>query len=61
VPRDKSELGKGTSIRISLPLSMAVTQVMVVVSDGQLFGVPMDHVVETVRIPMAPGCSMRTI
>jgi len=47
----QSELGKGTTIRISLPLSMAVTQVMIVESDGQLFGVPMDHVVETVRIP----------
>ena len=46
-----SELGRGTSIRISLPLSMAVTQVMVIESDGQLFGVPMDHVVETVRVP----------
>jgi two-component system, chemotaxis family, sensor kinase CheA len=46
-----SELGKGTTIRISLPLSMAVTQVMVVESDGQLFGVPMDHVIETVRVP----------
>jgi two-component system chemotaxis sensor kinase CheA len=30
---------------------MAVTQVMIVESDGQLFGVPMDHVIETVRIP----------
>ena len=47
----RSELGKGTTIRISLPLSMAVTQVMIVESDRQLFGVPMDHVVETVRIP----------
>jgi two-component system chemotaxis sensor kinase CheA len=47
----ESELGKGTSIRISLPLSMAVTQVMVIESDGQLFGVPMDHVLETVRVP----------
>ncbi len=47
----ESTLGKGTTIRISLPLSMAVTQVMIVESDGQLFGVPMDHVVETVRIP----------
>src|SRR5665213_260338 len=46
----ESELGKGTSIRLSLPLSMAVTQVMVIESDGQLFGVPMDHVVETVRV-----------
>jgi two-component system chemotaxis sensor kinase CheA len=47
----QSEVGSGTSIRISLPLSIAVTQVMVVESDGQLFGVPMDHVVETVRVP----------
>jgi two-component system chemotaxis sensor kinase CheA len=46
-----SELGKGTTIRISLPLSMAVTQVMVIESDHQLFGVPMDHVVETMRVP----------
>jgi len=47
----ESEVGRGTTIRISLPLSMAVTQVMIVESDGQLFGVPMDHVVETVRVP----------
>ena len=54
----QSELGKGTTIRISLPLSMAVTQVMIIESDGQLFGVPMDHVVETVRIPRS---SIRSI
>jgi len=47
----ESELGKGTHIRISLPLSMAVTKVMIVESDRQVFGVPMDNVVETVRIP----------
>jgi two-component system, chemotaxis family, sensor kinase CheA len=47
----ESEINKGTLIRISLPLSMAVTQVMVIESDGQLFGVPMDHVIETVRVP----------
>jgi two-component system chemotaxis sensor kinase CheA len=47
----ESEVGKGTRIRIALPLSMAVTQVMIVESDRQIFGVPMDHVVETVRIP----------
>jgi two-component system chemotaxis sensor kinase CheA len=54
----RSELGKGTTIRISLPLSMAVTKVMVVESDGQLFGVPMDHVVETVRVARS---AIRTI
>ena len=47
----ESETGKGTTISISLPLSMAVTQVMVIESDSQLFGIPMDHVMETVRVP----------
>ncbi len=47
----ESEAGKGTRIRLSLPLSMAVTNVIIVESDNQLFGIPMDMVVETVRIP----------
>ncbi len=49
----ESEKGKGTRIRISLPLSMAVTNVMIVESNRQIFGVPMDAVVETVRVPRA--------
>jgi len=51
VIRLESEAGRGTRIRISLPLSMAVTRVIIVESDRQIFGVPMDHVVETVRVP----------
>lgn len=47
----ESEVGKGTRIRLSLPLSMAVTNVMIIESDGQHFGVSMDSVVETVRVP----------
>jgi two-component system, chemotaxis family, sensor kinase CheA len=47
----ESEVGEGTLIRIALPLSMAVTKVMVVESDRQIFGIPMDMVSETVRIP----------
>lgn len=47
----ESEKGKGTHLRLSLPLSMAITNVMIVESDGQIFGVPMDNVVETVRVP----------
>jgi two-component system chemotaxis sensor kinase CheA len=43
--------GQGHPLRLSLPLSMAVTNVMIVESDGQIFGVPMDSVVETVRVP----------
>ena len=46
-----SEKGQGTSLRLSLPLSMAVTNVMIVESDRQIFGLPMDKVVETVRLP----------
>jgi len=46
-----SEVGKGTVIRLSLPLSMAMTQVMVVTADSQRFAIPMDQVVETVRVP----------
>ncbi|MGI9211070.1 MAG: chemotaxis protein CheW [Methylococcaceae bacterium] len=46
-----SQIGKGTALRLSLPLSMAVTNVMIVESDGQIFGVPMDSIVETLRLP----------
>jgi two-component system chemotaxis sensor kinase CheA len=54
----ESEMGIGTRIRLSLPLSMAVTHVMIIESDGQTFGVPMDSVLETVRVPCA---QIRTI
>ncbi|QIK36669.1 chemotaxis protein CheA [Caldichromatium japonicum] len=46
-----SQVGRGTIIRLSLPLSMAVTNVMIIESDDQIFGMPMDTVVETVRLP----------
>ena len=42
--------GQGMTVRLSLPLSMAVTNVMVIESDGHRFGVPMDLIVETVRV-----------
>jgi len=54
----QSEVGKGTCIRLSLPLSMAVSNVMIVESNGQAFGIPMDQVLETVRVPRA---DIRTI
>jgi two-component system chemotaxis sensor kinase CheA len=47
-----SQLGVGTVARLRMPLSMAVTQVMVVSAGGQRFGVPIDAVVETVRVPV---------
>ena len=42
--------GQGTRLHLSLPLSMAVTNVMVIESNKQIFGVPMDMVLETVRV-----------
>ncbi len=46
-----SRTGEGTTVRLSLPLSMAVTRVMMVeAGGGTLFGIPMDHIVETVRV-----------
>lgn len=46
----QSQVGKGTQLRLSLPLSMAVTNVMIVESNQQIFGIPMESVVETVRL-----------
>ncbi|MBH2015980.1 MAG: chemotaxis protein CheA, partial [Burkholderiales bacterium] len=45
-----SQVGKGTRLRLSLPLSMAVTNVMIIEAAGRRFGVPMDLIVETVRV-----------
>ncbi|HLN24414.1 MAG TPA: chemotaxis protein CheA [Patescibacteria group bacterium] len=46
-----SRPGQGATVRLSLPLSMAVTRVMMVeAGGGMLFGIPMDHIVETVRV-----------
>lgn len=45
-----SEPGRGTRIQLALPLSMAVTNVMIVQTGGRRFGVPMDLIVETVRV-----------
>jgi len=43
--------GQGTTVRLTLPLSMAVTNVMMIEAGQRRFGVPMDLIVETVRVP----------
>lgn len=48
-----SQLGSGTVTRLSLPLSMAVTRIMVVEIGGSLYGIPIDHVVQTTRLDPA--------
>lgn len=49
----RSRLGAGTSARLRMPLSMAVTQVVVVSVAGQRFGVPVDLVIQTVGVAAA--------
>ena len=46
----RSRLGAGTSAKLRMPLSMAVTQVVVVSVAGQRFGVPVDLVIQTVGV-----------
>jgi two-component system chemotaxis sensor kinase CheA len=43
--------GQGSSVVIRLPLTMAVTRIVTVDCNGRLFGIPMDLIVETVRMP----------
>jgi two-component system chemotaxis sensor kinase CheA len=48
-----SRVGLGTVVRFSLPFTVMMTQVLTVEAGGQVFGVPMDAVVETVRVERA--------
>jgi two-component system chemotaxis sensor kinase CheA len=46
-----SAKGCGTTVRLNLPLSMAVSRVMTVALDDRLFGIPMDLIHGTVKVP----------
>ena len=46
----RSVLGAGTTVTVRLPLTMAVTRIVTIMCQGRVFGIPMDLVVETVRI-----------
>jgi two-component system, chemotaxis family, sensor kinase CheA len=45
-----SRAGQGTTVSFSLPFSVLMTQVMTVEAGGQAFGIPVDAIVETVRV-----------
>ncbi|MCD6365755.1 MAG: Hpt domain-containing protein, partial [Planctomycetes bacterium] len=45
-----SETGQGSSLRIQLPLTLAVTTVVVVGCDGETYALPMEAVDETVKV-----------
>lgn len=46
----QSRSGIGTTVQIDLPTTIAMSRIMVVETGGQLFGISMDAVSETVRI-----------
>ena len=45
-----SHVGGGTTVRLDLPMTIAMSRIMVVEAGGQVFGIPMDAVTETVRL-----------
>jgi two-component system chemotaxis sensor kinase CheA len=45
-----SRVGAGTTVRLDLPMNIAMSRIMVVSAGGQIFGIPMDAVTETVRL-----------
>jgi two-component system, chemotaxis family, sensor kinase CheA len=47
----RSAPGQATTVKFVLPFSVMMTRVMTVEAGGQIFGIPLDAVVETVRIP----------
>jgi two-component system chemotaxis sensor kinase CheA len=48
-----SVAGRGTQVRLSLPFGVMMTHVMTVEAGGQMFGFPLDAILETIRVPQA--------
>ena len=46
----RTPLGTGTTVRVRPPLTMAVTRVVTIECRGRIYGIPMDSVVDTVRV-----------
>jgi two-component system chemotaxis sensor kinase CheA len=48
-----SVAGRGTEVTLSLPFSVMMTHVMTVEAGGQMFGLPLEAIIETTRVPPA--------
>jgi two-component system chemotaxis sensor kinase CheA len=46
----RSRPGSGTTVRVDLPVNIAMSRIMVVRAGGQYFGIPMEAVIETLRL-----------
>ena len=44
---------RGTKVRLSLPFTVMMTHVMTVEVGGEMFGLPLDAIIETIRVPHA--------
>lgn len=49
--RVQSVHGQGTTVRLSLPLTVVMTKIMAVRAGGELYGVPIDGIRETALVP----------
>jgi len=47
----RSEVGRGSTFTLRLPLTLAITQVLLARAGGETFAVPLDSVVRTVTVP----------
>jgi two-component system, chemotaxis family, sensor kinase CheA len=48
-----STAGQGTDVKLSLPFSVMMTHLMTVEAGGQMFGLPLEAIIETARVPQA--------
>jgi two-component system chemotaxis sensor kinase CheA len=49
-----SELGRGTTAEIRLPLTLAIMAALIVQADGRAFAIPLDRIERTVRLSDQP-------
>ena len=47
-----SELGKGTTIKLKIPLTLAIIQSLLVGTQEEVYAIPLGNVSETVRVPV---------
>ena len=47
----ESEIGKGTAIKLKIPLTLAIIQSLMVGAQEESFAIPLSSVLETVRVP----------
>lgn len=53
-----SEVGKGTTITFSLPLTLAIIQALTVDAGGEVYGIPLSTVIENIRVA---DCDIKTV